>query len=92
MFFAERRCNQFSETSTCHFFTECVYTKKGDTAEVGLGGSVVKRLTRDLVGKYYHIYMDNFFSSVTLYKNLLDEGIYCTGTLQANRRYFPPDL
>jgi len=70
-----------------------VYTgKKGDTAEVGLGGSVVKRLTRDLVGKYYHIYMDNFFSSVTLYKNLLEEGIYCTGTLQANRRYFPPDL
>ena len=57
-----------------------VYTgKKGDTAEVGLGGSVVKRLTRDLVGKYYHIYVDNFFSSVTLYKNLLDEGIYCTG-------------
>ena len=38
-----------------------VYTgKKGDTAEVGLGGLVVKHLTQDLVGKYYHIYMDNF--------------------------------
>ena len=70
-----------------------VYTgKRGDTAQVGLGGSVVKHLTQDLVGKYYHIYMDNCFSSVTLYKNLLDEGIYCTGTLHANHRYIPPDL
>ena len=35
--------------------------KKGDTTEVGLGGSVVMRLTRDLVGKNHHIYMDSFF-------------------------------
>ena len=40
----------------------------------------------------YHIYMDNFFSSVSLYKNLLLNKIYCTGTLRSNRRYFPPDL
>ena len=30
---------------------ECYMGQKGDTAEVGLGGSVVTRLTRDLVGK-----------------------------------------
>ena len=30
---------------------ECYTGKKGDTAEVGLGGNVVIRLTRDLVGK-----------------------------------------
>ena len=71
---------------------ECYTGKKGDTTEVGLGGSVVTRLTRDLVGKHYHIYMDSFFSSVKLYKNLLLDNIYCTGTVRAQRRNFPPDL
>ena len=42
----------------CKF--ECYTGRKGDTTEVGLGGSVVTRLTRYLVGKNYHIYMDLF--------------------------------
>jgi len=44
--------------------------------------------TLDIRGKNYHIYMDNFFSSVSLYKNLLLDNIYCTGTLPVNRRNF----
>ena len=60
--------------------------------EVGLGGSVVTRLTRDLVGKLYHIFMDSFFPSVSLYQHLLHDKIYCTGTLRSNRCNFPPDL
>ena len=36
--------------------------------------------------------MDSFFSSVTLYHQLLSDNIYCTGTLRSNRRNFPPDL
>ena len=47
---------------------DCYTGKKGDTAEVGLGGSVVKHLTRDLVGKHYHIYVDNFFFISSLVK------------------------
>ena len=39
---------------------ECYTGRKGDKTEVGLGGSVVTRLTRDLVGKSYHIFMDFF--------------------------------
>ena len=61
---------------------ECYTGKKGDTTEVGQGGSVVRRLTRDLVGKGYHMFMDSFFSSVTLYKELLLDGIYAMGTLK----------
>ena len=71
---------------------ECYMGRKGDKTEVGLGGSVVTRLTRDLVGKSYHIFMDSFFSSVPLYHRLLLENIYCTGTVRSNRRNFPPDL
>ena len=50
---------------------ECYTGRKGDKTEVGLGGSVVTWLTRDLVGKSYHIFMDSFFSSVSLYHSLL---------------------
>ena len=67
-------------------------TRKGERVEVGLGGSVVTRLTQDLVGKHYHIYMDSFFSSVSLYRQLLLHSIYCTGTIRKNRRNFPPAL
>lgn len=44
-------------------------------------------------GKYYHIYMDKFFSSVILYKDLLNDGtcIYCMGTFQQTTG-IPPDL
>ena len=75
----------------CEF--ECYTGRKDDgTVEKVLGGSVVTRLTRDLVGKSYHIFMDNFFPSVSLYRNLLSDMIYCTGTARSNRRNFPPDL
>ena len=36
--------------------------------------------------------MDNFFLISNLEKDLHNEGIYCTSALQANHRYFPPDL
>ena len=74
----------------CEF--ECYTGRKGDTTEVGLGGSVVTRLTRDLVGKAYHVFVDSFFSSVSLFHCLLSDAIYCTGSLLSNRRNFPPDL
>ena len=70
-----------------------VYTgRQGSNTEVGLGGNVVTRLTRDLVGKYYHVFVDNFFSSIALFHRLLDDDIYATGTLRSNRRMFPTEL
>ena len=70
-----------------------VYTgKQGSTKEVGLGGNVVVRLTRDLVGRSYHVFVDNFFSSIDLFLQLLSDKIYATGTLRANRKKFPSDL
>ena len=71
---------------------ECYTGRQGSTAEVGLGGNVVTRLTRDLVGKQYAVYMDNFFSGIPLFQRLLDDGIYATGTVRTNRKMFPQDL
>ena len=71
-----------------------VYQGKGSntTPELGLGGSVVKTLTRPLVGKHHHIFMDNFFTSPALFRDLLQDGIYACGTVRSNRRGFPQDL
>ena len=71
---------------------QCYTGKEGNTTEVGLGGNVVTTLTQELVGKNYSIYMDNFFSSIHLYRRLLEDNIYATGTLRSNRKMFPPDL
>ena len=71
-----------------------VYKGKGSNTspELGLGGSVVKTLTRPLVGKSHHVFMDNYFSSPALFESLLQDKIYACGTIRSNRRGFPQDL
>ena len=55
-------------------------------------GNVVTRLTRDLVGQNFCVYMDSFFTSVPLFQDLLDDNIYVMGTLRRDRKGFPQDL
>ena len=82
-----------SDSKTGYMCDFEVYTgRQGGTAEVGLGGNVVRRLSRDLVGTYCHLYMDNFFSGIPLFTSLLDDGIYACGTFRTNRKWFPRDL
>ena len=54
--------------------------------------TVVRRLTRSLVGKNYFAFMDNFFASVFLFQELLCENIYCCGTVRSNHKGFPAML
>ena len=60
--------------------------------EIGLGGRVVHDLTRQLIGKHYHIYTDNYFTGIPLYEDLLKDGIYACGTIRANRKQWPATL
>ena len=70
-----------------------VYTgKEGNTAEVGLGGNVVRKLTRSVTGKNHCLFMDNFFTSVPLFLQLLDDRIYACGTIRRDRKFLPVDL
>ena len=57
--------------------------------ENSLGERVVKDLTRTLVGKYYTVYCDSFFTGVQLFDSLFKDGIYACGTLKTNRRKYP---
>lgn len=67
-----------------------VYTgKENGTAEVGLGARVVMDLTKSIQHKHHIINCDNFFSSPTLFMQLLSSGIYARGTVRQNRKDFP---
>ena len=60
--------------------------------EHGLGYDVVMRLMAPYFGKGYHLFVDNFYSSLTLFKHLYDQGVAATGTILPTRRSFPPAL
>lgn len=68
-----------------------VYTgKENDVPERGLGERIVKDLTRDILGQNHHVYCDNYFTSVPLFEELLDNSTYACGTIRANRKGLPP--
>ena len=51
-----------------------------------LGEQVVLQLTENFWGKWLHIYFDNFFTSTTLMKMLLEQETYSRGTARANKK------
>jgi hypothetical protein len=53
---------------------------------------VVMDLAKVIEGKMYVITMDNFFTSVGLFKELGEKTIYATGTLRSNRISIPSAL
>ena len=72
----------------CKF--EVYWSKSGSvTNEGGLGAAVVKRLTTTFRGKNHCVYLDKFFSTVSLAKELLQHDIYRCGTARSNRKECP---
>ena len=70
-----------------------IYTGKTDgQRELGLGGNVVKKLTRNIIGHNYTVYCDNFFTNAALFQDLLADGIYACGTYNTTRKCYPCDL
>ena len=69
-----------------------VYLGKGNASEHGLGYHVATRMTRDITGKYFRVYFNNYFTSVQLMIHLLADDIYSCETVRMNRRGFPDDL
>ena len=69
-----------------------VYTGRSERVDAGLGKRVVLDLSRRLQGQKYHLYFDNFFSSVSLLETLLDNGLYACGTARQSYKDFPAAL
>ena len=66
--------------------------EEGAPAEVGLAHRVVMDLARPLRGSWVTIYMDNFYTSVPLLRELHSFHMHGCGTVRANRKYLPEAL
>ena len=58
----------------------------------GLGYDVVLRLMTPYYNKGYHLFVDNFYSTLILFRDLFDNGVLATGTILDSRRSFPAAL
>ena len=73
----------------CNFDMYVERPGDGTSVETGLGERVVRQLTETLQGKHYQIFCDNFFSSCSLFEDLLQQGLYVCGTTHTTRRGYP---
>jgi hypothetical protein len=90
----ERGCKVWviADASTDYVYNFEIYIGKSVERQGPLGEHVVCSMTRGLSMKFHHIYFDNFFTSPLLVERLLEQGIYCTGTLRRNRRGIPGEI
>ncbi|XP_066512564.1 piggyBac transposable element-derived protein 4-like [Hoplias malabaricus] len=81
-----------SRSGYCHR-TRLHVGKPGDDASaITLGYRTVTSLVRGLEGRYHHIFMDSFFTSVPLLQRLLQDGVYACGPTNPHRRGYPDAL
>ena len=63
-----------------------------ELSEHGLGYDVVMKLMQPLLEQGYHLYIDNFYTSVPLVTDLFRLGVGTTGTISERRRGFPANM
>ena len=79
-----------AESSSGYTFNFEVYTgKTGNVPTFGLAYDVIFRLMQMLFGQGYRLYVDNYYSSVQLCKDLLKEQTTLCRTILTNRRGIP---
>eukprot|EP01064_Diplonema_japonicum_P003829 TRINITY_DN12517_c0_g1_i4.p2 TRINITY_DN12517_c0_g1~~TRINITY_DN12517_c0_g1_i4.p2 ORF type:complete len:129 (-),score=4.77 TRINITY_DN12517_c0_g1_i4:536-922(-) len=66
-----------------------VYERQGSTPTGETPKAVVRRLLSAYENKGYHLYIDNWYSSPQLFRDLKGVGIHCCGTIRKNRRGLP---
>ena len=84
-----------ADSSTAYVVDFNIYSGKEAGREIsahGLRYDVVRKFMRDYENQGYHLYADNFYSSMTLAKHLFQQGILFTGTILENRKDFPASL
>jgi hypothetical protein len=62
------------------------------TTDMTATHATVKQMTRKIQGCGHKLYMDNYFSSPDLYRDLTKQKINCCGTVRPNRKGMPDDF
>ena len=66
-----------------------IYTGRKETAEFGLGESVVLQLKKKLNWSFCRIFFDNFFTSPSLLWKMTNNSLYGIGVVWQNRKLLP---
>ena len=66
---------------TSYLYEFDIYTGRKETAEFGLGESVVLQLIEKLNGSFCRIFFDNFFTSSSLLRKLTNNSLYGIGVV-----------
>ena len=81
------------DAKTAYVLNFDVYTGAEDgKVTKDLASSVAMRLTEDYQGKDRVVIMDNYFSSVPLFLDLLLTSTYACGTIRPRRKYLPESI
>ena len=81
------RCD--SESAYLHEYE--VYLGQQQNSPNGLAYDVTK-LCQSIAGHNHHVYCDNYFTSISLLKQLLQMKIYASGTVRSNKKGLPADI
>lgn len=82
-----------ADSSTGYTVQFSVYTGKRETpSSKGLAYDVVTRLCDAYLDQGYIIYLDNFYTSTSLFEHLLERKTLSCGTTRKDRRGFPSQL
>ena len=79
------RCD--SESLYLHEFD--VYLGHQQNSIHGLAYDVVMKLCQHIAGKNYHLYCDNYFTSILLFTDLFNMKIYVCGSMRQNQQGLP---
>jgi len=60
--------------------------------QLGKSGAVVPKLMNDLYGYGYHLYVDNWYTSESLFTHLAENGTVACGTAKGSRLKVPQSL
>ena len=63
-----------------------------ENVTTNLGESVVIKLARELVRGNYHLFFNNYFTTVPLLEKLLQDEIYACGTFRIDTKFIPTHL
>jgi hypothetical protein len=80
------------DSSTAYLWNSKIYAGKGSDEipddvpkTIGKSGSVVIEMMESLLGKGYHVYLDNWYTSISLFRYLREKETGACGTLRKNR-------
>ncbi|KAJ1092961.1 hypothetical protein NDU88_006071 [Pleurodeles waltl] len=88
-----------SESSTGYVYNFRVYTGRDSNIDppgcpptFGVSEKIVWELGRRLFNKGHHLYVDNFYTGVRLFKELFRVDTVACGTIRSNRKGYPKEL